>query len=84
MSGKNLVLKLNAKIVSANQIAGFSNFIWKTIAGIKLFFACRYISIKATNWWCDFSWTKDAIKTKVSKAREDVKLILCMQLHIFY
>ena len=37
MSGKNLVLELNAKILSANQIAEFLNFdISKTIRGIKL------------------------------------------------
>ena len=36
MSVKNLVLKLNSKIFSANQIAGFLNFnISKTIGGIK-------------------------------------------------
>ena len=39
MSGKNLVVKLNAKMISANQIAGFLNFnISKTIGGIKLIF----------------------------------------------
>ena len=38
MSGKNLVLKLNAKMLSANQTAGFLNFnISKTIGGIKIF-----------------------------------------------
>ena len=47
MSGKYLVLELNAKMLSANQLAGFLNFnISKTIGGIKLIFACRYISIK--------------------------------------
>ena len=50
MSGKNLVFELNAEMLSANQIAGFLNFnIPKTIGGIKLIFACRYICIKATN-----------------------------------
>ena len=50
MSGKIVVLELNAEMLSANQIAGFLNFnISKTIGGIKLIFACRYISIKATN-----------------------------------
>ena len=39
MSGKNLVLKLNGKMLSANQIAGFLNFnISKTIEGITLIF----------------------------------------------
>ena len=34
---ENLVLELNAKMLSANQIAGFLNFnISKTIRGIKL------------------------------------------------
>ena len=50
MSGKNLVLKLNAKMLSANHIAEFLNFnISKTIGGITLVFACKCISIKATN-----------------------------------
>ena len=45
MSGKNLVLELNAKIVSANQIAGFLNFnISKTIGDIKLIF-CMQVHI---------------------------------------
>ena len=35
MSGKNLFLKLNVKMLSANQIAGFLNFnISKTIGGL--------------------------------------------------
>ena len=39
MSGKNLLLKLNAKMLSANQIAGFLNFsISKTTGGMKLIF----------------------------------------------
>ena len=50
LSGKNLILKLDAKMQLANQILGFLNFnISKTIGAIKLFFACRYISIKATS-----------------------------------
>ena len=37
MSGKNPVLELNAKMLSANQIAGFLNFsISKTSPGVKL------------------------------------------------
>ena len=49
MSGKNLVLELNAKTFLANQIAGFLNInISKTIGGISSFVACWYISIKAT------------------------------------
>ena len=37
MSGKNLVLKLNTRMLSANQIAGFLNCnISKTFGGIKL------------------------------------------------
>ena len=39
MSGKNLALELNAKMLLANQIAGFLIFnISKTIRGIKLTF----------------------------------------------
>ena len=39
MSGKNLVLELNAKMLLANQISGFLNFkISKTIGGIKWIF----------------------------------------------
>ena len=50
MFGENLVLELNAKMLLANQIAGFLNFnISETVGGIKLIFACKYISIKATN-----------------------------------
>ena len=42
MSGKNLILKLNAKMLSVNQIAGFLNFIIsKTIGGIKLIFCIQ-------------------------------------------
>ena len=38
MPGENLVLKLNAKMLSAIQIAGFLNFnISKSVGGIKLF-----------------------------------------------
>ena len=45
MSGKTLVLQLNAKMLSANQIAGFLNFnISKTIGGIKLIF-CMQVHI---------------------------------------
>ena len=41
---------LNAKMLSANRIAGFLNFnISKTIGVIKLVCACGYISVKATN-----------------------------------
>ena len=39
MSGKNPVLKLNAKMFSANQIAGFLTFnISKIMGGINLIF----------------------------------------------
>ena len=42
MSGKNQVLELNAKMLLANQIAGFLNFnISKTIGGIKLIFCMQ-------------------------------------------
>ena len=42
MSGKNLVFELNAKMLSANQIAGFLNFdISKTIGSIKLIFCMQ-------------------------------------------
>ena len=45
MSGKNIVLELNAKMLSANQIAGFLNFnISKTIGGIKLI-SCMQVHI---------------------------------------
>ena len=41
---------VNAKMLSANQIGGFSSFnISKTIGVIKLIFTCRYIPVKATN-----------------------------------
>ena len=48
---KKLVLKSNAKMLWANQIAWFLNFnISKTTGDKKLiFFASRYISIKTTN-----------------------------------
>ena len=39
MSGKNLVLELNTKVLSANQIVGFLNFdISETSGGINLIF----------------------------------------------
>ena len=39
MSGKSLVLELNAKMLSVNQIARFLNFnISKIIRGVKLIF----------------------------------------------
>ena len=42
MPGKNLVLKLNAKMLSPNQIAGFLNFnISKPIGGYKVDFLHR-------------------------------------------
>ena len=42
MSGENLILKLNAKMLSANQEAGFLNFIIsKTIRDIKLNFCMQ-------------------------------------------
>ena len=45
MSGKNLVLELNAEMLSTNQFAGFLNFsISKTIGGIKLVF-CMQVHI---------------------------------------
>ena len=46
MVGKNLVLDLNAKMLLANQIAGFLNFnISKTIEAMKLIFlhSCTYL-----------------------------------------
>ena len=47
MSGKYLVLKLNAKMLLASQIAGFSNFdISKIIGGIKLTFC-----MQVKNYW---------------------------------
>ena len=43
MTGENLVLELDAKMLFANQIVGFLNFnISKTIRGIKLIF-CMYV-----------------------------------------
>ena len=45
MFGKNLVLKLNAKMLLANQIAGFLNFNnSETIGGITLIF-CKQVHI---------------------------------------
>ena len=42
MSGKNLVLEVNAKMLSVRQIAGFLNFnISQTIGGIKLIFCMQ-------------------------------------------
>ena len=42
MSVKNLVLKLNAKMLSANQIARFLNFnISKTIGGTNVIFCMK-------------------------------------------
>ena len=49
MPGKNLILKLNAKMLPANEEAEFLNFISKTIRDRKLIFACRYISVKVAN-----------------------------------
>ena len=44
-SGRNLVLELNVKMLSSNQIAGFLNFnISKNIAGIKWIFT-MYVHI---------------------------------------
>ena len=43
MSGKNLVLELNAKILLANRVVAFLNFdILKTIGGIK-FISCMQL-----------------------------------------
>ena len=45
MPSKNLVLELNAEMLSANHIAGFLNFnISKAIGGIKLVF-CMQVHI---------------------------------------
>ena len=45
MSGKILVLKLNAKMLSPDQIVGFLNFnISKNIEGIELIF-CMQVHI---------------------------------------
>ena len=42
MPGKNLVLELHTKMLSANQISGFLSFnISKTIGGIKLIFCMQ-------------------------------------------
>ena len=50
MSGKNLVPKLNAKMLSASQIAGILNFnVSKTIGDIKLTFCMQLHIYKATN-----------------------------------
>lgn len=55
MSGKNLVIELNAKMFSVNQTAGFLNFnTWKTIGGIKLIFCC--ISIKSIGYVILHEW----------------------------
>ena len=53
---------------SANQIAEVLNFnISKTIGGIKFIFACRYISIKARNWRCNFPWVGSGIPRHILK-----------------
>ena len=45
MSGKNLVLELNAKMLLANQIAEFLNFnISKAIEGVNLIY-CMQVHI---------------------------------------
>ena len=51
MSGKNLILKLNIKLILTNEITGFLKFnISKAIRVTKwIFFTCMYISIKDTN-----------------------------------
>ena len=64
MSGKNLVIELNGRMLSSNQIAGFLDFdISKTVGGKSWFFACIYISIKAINWWCNIIWVGSGIPT---------------------
>ena len=88
MSGKNLVLGLNAKILLANQISGFLNF---NISCAKQVHAVTYL-LKLQNddvilHELGHAWPgipKEAIKTfKVAKTKAGIKLILCMQLHIY-
>ena len=66
---EKLVLKSNAKMLWANQIAWFLNFnISKTTGDKKLiFFASRYISIKTTNWCCDFRWAWSVMPRHVQR-----------------
>ena len=71
MSGKNLVLELNAKMLSANQIAGFLNFnISKTIGGIKLIFCMQlhicYLQIYREQFCKRASENKDAINNNLA------------------
>ena len=84
MSGKNLVLELNAKMLLANQISGFLNLkISKTIVGIKWIFlhATSYL-IKVISWSCKFRWvwsgmTKEAFKTLLSQKLIGVESWFC-------
>ena len=90
MSGKNLVLELNAKMLLANQISGFLNFkISKTTGGIKWIFlhAASYL-IKVISWSCKFRWvwsamTKEAFKTLISQKLIEVESWFCACNFIF-
>ena len=90
MSGKNLVLEWNAKMLLANQISGFLNFkISKTIGGIKWIFlhAASYL-IKVISWSCKFRWvwsamTKEAFKTLISQKLIEVESWFCACNFIF-
>ena len=90
MSGKNLVLELNAKMLLANQISGFLNLkISKTIGGIKWVFlhAALYL-IKVISWSYKFRWvwsgmTKEAFKTLISQKLIEVESWFCACNFIF-
>ena len=58
------------------------NPLWKTFLDQSWFSACRYISIKATNWWCGFRWVwsgmlKEAIKILRSQKPKKVWSLFC-------
>ena len=79
MSGKNLVVELNAKMLSANQIVGFINFnISKTIEGIKLYAGTYILKLQIVDvilGGCGqvyLSMPKGAIKTLRSQKLKDL------------
>ena len=79
MSGKNPVVELNAKMLSANQIVGFINFnISKTIEGIKLYAGTYILKLQIVDvilGGCGqvyLSMSKGAIKTLRSQKLKDL------------
>ena len=64
------------------------NPLWKTFLDQSWFSACRYISIKATNWWCGFRWVwsgmlKEAIKILRSQKPKKVWSLFCACIFLF-